>query len=98
MSKTKEIVEVEIPDVNDSFFNVVMYNDDVTPFDYVIMVLHTIFGYDPGEGFQIALHIHQNGQAIVATLSMADAYEKVDAVNAENERYGMLLQTVVEKA
>ena len=98
MSKIKEVVEIESPTIDDSFFNVIMYNDDVTPFEYVILVLHTIFGYDPCEGLQIAMHIHENGQAIVATLPMEKAYEKVEQVDAENERFGCLLRTDVEKA
>jgi ATP-dependent Clp protease adaptor protein ClpS len=96
MQKTKEIIEDSI--VDNSQYNVIMFNDDITPFEYVIIVLNVLFDYPIEEGFAIALHIHQNGSAIVATTSMQDAYEKVDAVDAMNAQYGMLLQTNVEKA
>ena len=89
---------VEDVTVDDSEYNVVMYNDDVTPFEYVIAVLHTLFGKNPNEGFQIALHIHQNGSAILLTTTMKEAYDKVEAVDEMNTQYGYLLQTNVEKA
>lgn len=93
--KEREIIEESTTD--DSFYNVVMYNDDVTPFEYVIMVLNRIFGYDPREGLRIAMTIHQTGKAIVATTSMEAAYEKMEAVDKMNEEYGFMLQTNVEK-
>ena len=95
MQKTKTIIEDTVTD--ESFYNVIMHNDDITPFDYVIAVLNQIFGYDIAEGLQIAMHIHQNGKAVVATTSMKEAYEKSDAVEAMNEMFGMMLQTTVEK-
>lgn len=96
MQELKERVEDSI--VDDQFYNVIMFNDDVTPFEYVIIVLNVLFGYEVEEGLALSMHIHQNGKAIVATLPMKEAYEKVDAVDTMNEAYGMLLQTNVEKA
>lgn len=96
MQELKE--RVEDSTIDDSQYNVIMFNDDVTPFDYVILVLNSVFNYDVEEGLGIALHIHHNGKAIVATMSMNAAYEKVEAVDAMNEHFGMLLQTNVEKA
>ena len=96
MQSTKERINDSI--VDDSVYNVVMFNDDVTPFEYVIAVLNEVFGYPVEEGFAISIHIHQNGKAIVATTSMQEAYKKVEAVDAMNDQYGFLLQTNVEKA
>ena len=96
MQEVKERVEDSV--IDDEFYNVIMFNDDVTPFEYVIVVLNVLFDYEVEEGFAIAMHIHQNGKAIVATLPMKEAYERVDAVDAMNEEYCMLLQTTVEKA
>jgi ATP-dependent Clp protease adaptor protein ClpS len=84
--------------IDDTLYNVIMYNDDVTPFEYVIAVLHTIFEKSIEDGLELSIHIHKNGSAIVATLPMQDAYEKVEAVDQMNERYGFLLQTNVERA
>ena len=96
MEQLKERIEDSI--VDDSFYNVIMFNDDVTPFEYVIAVLNQIFSHRVEDGLKLAMHIHQNGKAIVATLPMQEAYEKVEAVDVMNDAYGFLLQTNVEKA
>ena len=100
MEKTKDISIVEKMEefVDDSEYNVILYNDDVTPFDYVIAVLIQIFSYDVNEALQITLHVHENNSAIIATTSMENAYAKVEEVDKMNERFGFLLQTNVEKA
>jgi ATP-dependent Clp protease adaptor protein ClpS len=95
---TKTVISIDDSVVDDQFFNVIMYNDDVTPFEYVILVLSMLFNYAPSEGLKIAMHIHENEKAIIATLPMKEAYEKVNAVDALNEEFGFLLQTDVEKA
>lgn len=90
--ETKEIT------IDDSFWNVIMHNDDITPFDYVVLVLAQIFGYDLHQAIRVMYHIHENGQGIVATLSMEAAYKKMEEVEAMNEQYNQLLQTTVEEA
>lgn len=97
MSMTKTVTTIDDAVADDSFFNVIMYNDDVTPFEYVILVLNLLFGYAPEDSLNIAIHIHNNGKAIVATLPMEEAYAKVDAVDDMNAQFGFLLQTDVEK-
>ena len=84
--------------IDDSFYNVIMHNDDVTPFDYVILVLARVFNYDLQDAARIMIHIHENGQGIVATLSMEAAYKKMDEVETMNQQYDQLLQTSVEEA
>lgn len=101
MEKTKEISiveELEEIKEDDSQYNVILYNDDVTPFDFVIAVLMTVFNYNFQQAASVTLHVHQNGSAIVATLSMEAAYAKVEEVDQMNEQWGFLLQTNVEKA
>jgi ATP-dependent Clp protease adaptor protein ClpS len=96
MTNVKDCIENSI--VDDTPYNVVMFNDDVTPFEYVIAVLNQIFQYEVHEALQVAIHIHQNGKAIVATMSMQAAYEKIEAVDRMNQMFGFLLQTNVERA
>lgn len=95
MEKTKEIIEDAI--IDDSFYDVIMFNDDVTPFEYVIAVLIKIFSYDFEKALKTTMYINDHGQAVVATFSMQEAYEKVEEVEAMNAEYGFLLQTNVEK-
>ena len=100
MEKTREnisIIENLDELVDDSQYNVILFNDDVTPFDFVIAVLMHVFNYNFERAMQVTLHVHQNGSAIVATLSMDAAYAKVEEVDQMNEQWGFLLQTNVEK-
>ena len=96
MEQLKEKIEDSVTD--DSYYNVIMFNDDVTPFEYVIMVLNTVFGYRPDEGLGIAMHIHMQGKAVVASTSMEEAYKKMEEVDEMNNKFDMMLQTNVEKA
>ena len=100
MEKTKININISPneADIDDSLFNVIMHNDDVTPFDYVAFVMITVFGHQAEAAVELTLHIHHNGKAIVATLPMEEAYARVEAVDELNQKFGFLLQTTVETA
>ena len=49
-------------------FQVIFMNDNVTAMDFVIMVLHEIFGHDHETAIDIMMKIHNDGSAIVALL------------------------------
>jgi len=61
-------------------FNVILWNDDVHTFEYVIIMLHTLFGYPVEKGFQLALEVHTRGKAIIFTSSLEQAELKRDQV------------------
>lgn len=99
MNEVKErTIEKDSTTIDDSYYNVVLFNDDITPFEYVILVLGILFGYPPEEGYDIALHIHRNGKGVVATLSLEEAYAKLEQLDSLNDESGFLLQGDVEKA
>ena len=50
-------IEQDSTTIDDSFYNVVLFNDDVTPFEYVIMVLNRLFGKSIEEGVQISMQL-----------------------------------------
>jgi len=47
-----------------SKYNVVFWNDDYTPMDFVIVVLMDVFRKPPGIAFQIMMDVHENGKGI----------------------------------
>lgn len=55
-------------------YAVVVLNDDLHSFDYVILALGRVFGYSAQTGFEYALKIHTEGRAIVwtGTLELAE--------------------------
>jgi ATP-dependent Clp protease adaptor protein ClpS len=61
-------------------FHVILWNDDVHSYEYVIIMLHTIFGYPVEKGFQLAREVDTRGRAIVFTSSLEQAELKRDQI------------------
>ena len=61
-------------------FHVILWNDDVHTYEYVIVMLHTIFGYPVEKGFQLAREVDTRGKAIVFTSSLEQAELKRDQI------------------
>lgn len=59
-------------------YAVVVLNDDLHSFAYVIMALAKVFGYSVEKGFQLATEIHTTGRAIVWTGALEHAELKRD--------------------
>ena len=61
-------------------FHVILWNDDDHTYDYVIVMLHVIFGYSVEKGFQLAREVDTRGRAIVFTSSLEKAEVKRDQI------------------
>jgi len=61
-------------------FHVILWNDDVHTYEYVIIMLHTIFGYPVEKGFQLAREVDTRGRAVVFTSSLEQAELKRDQI------------------
>lgn len=74
-------------------FVVIMHNDDVTTFDFVIMVLKNTFHKTEAEAEKLALVIHNQGQAIVGVYSLDIARSKIGQVTilAKEKGFPLLL-------
>ncbi len=99
MNNVKEVDDIQdvyVSEIDDNEYNVVMHNDDITPFDFVIMVLTIVFNYSQEQAVEMAFFIHKNGKKVVATTSIEEAYKKCAAVDVLNEEFNMLLQVTVE--
>lgn len=59
-------------------FHVIIYNDDFTTMDFVVMILTTIFRKTEEEAESLMLCVHNNGSAIVGTYSYDIAYTKME--------------------
>jgi len=70
MSTQEQILEKELVETltkEDKENEIVVYNDDVNTFDYVIQLLIDICGHDPLQAEQCTLLIHYKGQCAVKT-------------------------------
>jgi ATP-dependent Clp protease adapter protein ClpS len=47
---------------------VLVHNDDVTPYDFVVLVLQSVFMLEAGEAQRVTLAAHTSGVALVAVL------------------------------
>lgn len=61
-------------------YAVVVLNDDLHTFDYVILTLAKVFGYSLEHGFQLASEIDRTGRAIVWTGALEHAELKRDQI------------------
>jgi len=61
-------------------FNVILWNDDDHTYEYVIIMLHTIFGYPVEKGFRLAREVDTRGRAVIFTSSLEQAELKRDLI------------------
>jgi ATP-dependent Clp protease adaptor protein ClpS len=73
--------EVEITDVlTEELHNLIVWNDDVNTFDWVITSLVDICGHDSLQAEQCALIIHHKGKCSVKKGSFTDLRPKAEAL------------------
>jgi ATP-dependent Clp protease adaptor protein ClpS len=56
---------------------VILHNDSVTPYDFVIVALVRFFKLDPYRAELVTWTAHSSGTALVAVLPLSDARNKV---------------------
>jgi ATP-dependent Clp protease adaptor protein ClpS len=68
-------------------FQVVMYNDDYTPMEFVVEVLQRFFGVTRERATQIMLQVHTEGRGICGLYPKDVAAAKVDQVTAHARKH-----------
>ena len=80
-------------------YNVVFYNDDYTPVDFVVQLLVDVFHHSVDEAQEIATDIHTNGKGIAGTYNFEIAEQKsLEAISlsrAEKHPLQVKLEPVV---
>jgi len=80
------------------YYNVIMFNDDATPMEWVISVLEELFKHSRSDSEALTMKIHNEGSAVVGTYKYEIAEHKaIEAVNA-SRNHGFPLQCKVEAA
>lgn len=77
-------------------YRVIIHNDDVTTFEFVIAVLVTIFGLTFRRAEGVAYEAHTQGNAYVATLPLAEAKNKVFKAQFAARQQGFPLTFTIE--
>lgn len=82
--KVQELPEIEIIERHEEetelepLFRVLIHNDDVTPMDFVVHVLKTIFYQSNPKAYEIMLIAHITGLAYVQTLPKTEAESRIN--------------------
>lgn len=58
-------------------YNVIVHNDEVTTFDFVMKLLQSLFDYDVAAAAKTTREIHLHGKAVVASYPKDIAEDKV---------------------
>ncbi len=80
-----------------SMYQVVLFNDDYTPMDFVIFVLQRFFSMDDKKANQIMLEVHQKGKGICGIYTFDIAETKVAMVQQFVEQNEHPLMCDLEK-
>ena len=92
--KTRTNTQLEYP----PRYNVIIYNDDYTPMEFVVMVLEKIFNKKQEEATQIMLHVHKNGIGVCGTFTYEVAESKCKSVMDMAKKNEHPLQCTMEKS
>ena len=77
-------------------FKVLLYNDDYTPMEFVVMLLEQVFKKGPSAATQLMLQIHKGGKGIAGVYVLEVAETKVARVHRLAEERGHPLRAGVE--
>ena len=63
-------------------YNVILWDDDDHTYDYVIRMMHDLFGHPQEKGMQIATAVDKAGRAVCLTTTLEHAELKRDQIHA----------------
>jgi len=74
-----EIIEEQEEETElEPLYRVIIHNDDVTPMDFVVHILMTIFLRTNPDAVEIMLKAHITGMAYVQTLAKSEAEKRIN--------------------
>jgi ATP-dependent Clp protease adaptor protein ClpS len=77
-------------------YRVIIENDDVTPMDFVVMVLLAVFELTTDRAVEVMLEAHTRGRALVATFPYEEARDRVYAAQSLARDVGYPLSFYLE--
>lgn len=79
-------------------YKVIICNDDVTPMDFVIAMLMSVFRHDQERAYNLTMTVHHQGSAVAGIYHYEIAEQKaIDGVNlARSHGYPLLIKVEEE--
>jgi ATP-dependent Clp protease adaptor protein ClpS len=62
-------------------YHVILHDDDTHSYEYVILMLNEIFGYEFEKGYQMACEVDESGRVIVSTCHKELAELRVEQIH-----------------
>ena len=100
MIRMQAIPEIQILEETESeledLYRIIIHNDNITPMDFVIHVLTTIFFLGTPNALDIMLKAHITGTAYVQTVSKSEAEKRLNKAHSLANEAGYPLQFSME--
>jgi ATP-dependent Clp protease adaptor protein ClpS len=77
-------------------YRVIIQNDEVTPMEFVVLVLRLFFGLDYRQATVVMMTAHNEGRALVAVLPFEEAQERVYEAHSAAREAGYPLTFYLE--
>ncbi len=94
----QEDLELDVAEAVEPPFKVFIHNDDVTPYEFVIIVLQRFFDLNPLEAEHVTFVAHTAGVAYVATFPKTEAQKRVGKARFAASLEGYPLAFSIEPA
>jgi ATP-dependent Clp protease adaptor protein ClpS len=94
--ETEEELDINLDEALEPPYKVFIHNDDVTPYDFVIMVLQKFFELTSLEAEYVTFVAHTSGIAYVATLPLKEAQKRVGKAHFAASLEGYPLMFTIE--
>ena len=78
-------------------FKVIIMNDDITPMDFVIDIICSVFKHTIETAKELTLKIHKEGSCVIAVYTYEIAEQKGTEVTNASRAKGYPLQVIIEK-
>ena len=79
--------ETETPTRTVPPYHVILENDDHHTMDFVVEVLRKVFGFELPKAFQLMMHAHEKGEAVVWTGPKEVAELKVEQMRTFHQKH-----------
>ena len=75
-------------------FKVIVCNDDVTPIEFVVVMLVSVFNHAQGDALQLTIKVHNDGSAVAGSYTHEVAEQKTaDAIHmARTHGYPLIVK------
>ena len=93
---TERQVDIDIEEALEPPYKVFIHNDDVTPYEFVIIILQRIFQLTSLEAEHVTFIAHTSGIAYVGTFSRTEAQKRVGKAQFAASLEGFPLQFSIE--